>query len=232
MTLLCGPSDRRPAEQQRLAHRFVGDGGRVIPRIGTRNVRAVTPVVVRFLLDAQREQWFPDIWCFQEVGVLSEEARQDLGALGSLVYAPRRTGSSRCSHSEHTLLYPNLLEVQVVRFSNKENTLQWCLANCYAPPGQTVHMNLFLDEFRQHPHDVDIFVGDFNAMHPSWSPAPAGKSRGSHDQARGLNIFAWVKASSWSLSNTSIPYSPTYCPPAGGLSSAIDFSSYIPVFDR
>lgn len=183
-------------------------------------MRHLNANVVSFLEDHRREPWFPDIWCLQEVKTIRGIERCRLELLGTVIFQERLdehakqcSGGlccvvSKCFTILHVAHYAStqhgmlveclILEVQEVNASTPSTRL----GNIYCSPGGTLNMGL-LDELTQPPYSVDIFAGDFNARHTSWSMGQ--RSSATDAYARGTAIVRWCSRHLFSRSNQEIP---------------------------
>lgn len=94
-----------------------------------------------------------------------------------------------------------IIEVQEVHSAPQTHSVR--IGNIYCTPGGTLNMGALLDELTQPPYLVDIFAGDFNARHSSWSPG--ARTSAADAFARGSSMVRWCSRHRFSRSNQGIP---------------------------
>lgn len=151
----------------------------------------------------------------------AEHALQRSGGLTCIV-APCFTilHIHRFASTTHGKLVECLI-VEVQEVDARTHSLR--IGNIYCSPGGTLHMGALMDELTQPPYSVDIFAGDFNARHSSWSS-------GTHADAtdafsRGASLMQWCARHLFSQSNQD-----TYVMPTTISGTSIDFCLLHPKF--
>lgn len=109
-----------------------------------------------------------------------------------------------------------LVECLGVELQHNQTNVTYCIGNLYAVPGGTLDIGSVLDTLCGEPYLVDIFAGDFNARHQSWSQGQPSDDKAAF--ARGSKLMQWCDARLFARSTEGMPIIPTTC-----LGSTLDY---------